>query len=59
MKYQVLFSVKNNEKNIQDCLSAAVVIGTLTDNFCSKLHPLPYFCGYKTEFFPSKTIPKI
>ena len=21
--------------------------------------PLPYFFGYKTEFFPSKTVPKI
>ena len=24
-----------------------------------KLFLLPYFFGYKTEFFPSKTIPKI
>ena len=58
MNYQVLFSVKNNEKNIHDCLSAAVVTGTLTDNFCSKLHPLPYFFGYKTEFFSFQNNPK-
>ena len=32
MKYQVLFSLRNNEKNIQDYRLAAVVIGTLRYN---------------------------
>ena len=33
MKYQVLFSLKNNEKYLQ-MLSAAVVIGTLRVKYC-------------------------
>ena len=41
---------KQRNKYNEDCNSATA---------CMRLDRLPYFLGIKTNFFPSKTIPKI
>ena len=65
MKYQVLFSLKKNETvfmNVICCSRDCPKNGTVWFNIavmCLKnAAGLPYFFGYKTEFFPFQNNPK-
>ena len=61
MKHQVIFSLKNNEKlpmNVVCCSRDWCIMGKPILGTTVSMH-VPYLFGYKTEFFHSKTIPKI
>ena len=63
MKYQALFSLKNNENVFMNvvCSSAANVIGALRVNFCgliSMLQKASTFCDYMFASVGKITLPK-